>query len=165
VQSGPKQERSGGHARHYAPTLGRFLQTDPLALLGSYTYVRNSPVSGIDPSGRYIVYLHVRLYRTTIPVFHLLIYGLAWDATSVLPWLAFWARIQKKSAWFFITWWDETGIGFIYRKVGSGTLAGSYSASAVLRCGNTYRIVFNVFVPWPYQVLPTIGIGPEFRVC
>lgn len=40
------------HARHYAPSLGRFLQPDPAALENNlHAYVANSPVTGTDPSG------------------------------------------------------------------------------------------------------------------
>jgi hypothetical protein len=39
-------------ARHYSPTLGRFLQPDPSALeTNLYGYGANSPVSRVDPSG------------------------------------------------------------------------------------------------------------------
>ncbi len=40
------------HARHYSPSLGRFLQPDPIAAEGNlYGYVENSPVTKVDPSG------------------------------------------------------------------------------------------------------------------
>ena len=41
-------------ARIYSPTLGRFLQTDPIGYDGGvnlYTYVDGDPVNGIDPDG------------------------------------------------------------------------------------------------------------------
>ncbi|TMQ61251.1 MAG: RHS repeat-associated core domain-containing protein [Candidatus Eisenbacteria bacterium] len=41
-------------ARHYSPSLGRFLQRDPLgevASLNLYNYVFNNPVNGTDPTG------------------------------------------------------------------------------------------------------------------
>ncbi len=41
------------HARHYSPTLGRFLQPDPAAVEANYYgYADNSPVTRTDPSGR-----------------------------------------------------------------------------------------------------------------
>ena len=44
-------------ARFYAPTLGRFLQTDPIGSaddLNLYAYAGNSPISFSDPSGLFV---------------------------------------------------------------------------------------------------------------
>ena len=40
------------HARHYAPSLGRFIQPDPTGLEDSlYAYAANNPVTEMDPDG------------------------------------------------------------------------------------------------------------------
>jgi RHS repeat-associated protein len=52
-------------ARYYDPTIGRFLEPDPLVAdptdpqsLNRYTYVRNNPASNIDPTGATDLYLY-----------------------------------------------------------------------------------------------------------
>jgi RHS repeat-associated protein len=50
----PEAELYHYKARAYSPTLGRFLQPDPIGYgdgMNMYAYVGNSPINGIDPTG------------------------------------------------------------------------------------------------------------------
>jgi RHS repeat-associated protein len=49
------------HARHYSPTLGRFLQPDPSAAEANlYGYAANGPVTNVDPDGL----IHIKFGNT-----------------------------------------------------------------------------------------------------
>lgn len=53
-------------ARVYSPTLGRFLQTDPIGYQGGvnlYGYVANEPINGTDPTGNFRESLDDRMCR------------------------------------------------------------------------------------------------------
>ena len=55
-------------ARVYSPTLGRFLQTDPVGYedqVNLYAYVRNDPINSIDPSGKAALLLPAIPWVTT----------------------------------------------------------------------------------------------------
>jgi uncharacterized protein RhaS with RHS repeats len=49
-------------ARYYDPTLGRFLQEDPIGFISEmnlYTYVLNNPVNYVDPYGQIAIVVPV----------------------------------------------------------------------------------------------------------
>lgn len=50
----PDGDLAANGARYYSPSLGRYLQTDPLGLAGGinpYAYVASDPLNGFDPDG------------------------------------------------------------------------------------------------------------------
>jgi RHS repeat-associated protein len=56
-------------ARHYDSKIGRFLSEDPMSFSDGpnrYAYVRNSPVRGRDPSGRYTLAASAEPFRDDI---------------------------------------------------------------------------------------------------
>ncbi|MGZ8286895.1 MAG: RHS repeat domain-containing protein, partial [Allosphingosinicella sp.] len=56
-------------ARFYSPTLGRFLQTDPIGYadqVNLYAYVGNDPVSHVDPEGAWSKKVHNRIFANAM---------------------------------------------------------------------------------------------------
>ena len=56
-------------ARHYDPTVGRFLNEDPIGFGGAinfYSYVENSPSNRIDPSGLWSTEAHSQMIRRAL---------------------------------------------------------------------------------------------------
>lgn len=90
-------------ARHYSPTLGRFLQPDPSAAEANlYAYGANSPVSRVDPSG----------WESEV-MWCFLNPAACLDARQLAPWLvretvrrwgAFSAQDGRGDAWRHCTW-------------------------------------------------------------
>jgi RHS repeat-associated protein len=57
-------------ARYYSPTLQRFISEDPLdfrAGFNAYTYVLNSPLNGVDPSGLIVMVCSRPAFREVFP--------------------------------------------------------------------------------------------------
>ncbi|PZO86629.1 MAG: hypothetical protein DI623_16130 [Sphingomonas sanxanigenens] len=55
--SDPETQTAYNMARDYDPSIGRYLQSDPIGIAGglnTYSYAGNNPVVGKDPSGRFV---------------------------------------------------------------------------------------------------------------
>ena len=49
-------------ARHYDPTIGRFLSEDPIWSINLYPYADNNPIMGIDPEGEVLEYIYTNFW-------------------------------------------------------------------------------------------------------
>ena len=60
------------HARHYSPSLGRFLQPDPdRSEANLYAYSANNPVTELDPDGT--CFILCAIVNAVIDALHILI--------------------------------------------------------------------------------------------
>lgn len=132
-------------ARHYAPALGRFVQTDPSRLEASaYVYARNNPVTYQDPSGLYSMTDAEARYCWSAPwrLYHCYV---AWT----------WARValgvaQSRYPWYTL----HNGPGDAFRHcLWAGCLArllGYWSAKAIT---DAHEQVPYSLQPWAERVM------------
>ena len=80
------------HARHYSPTLGRFLQPDPSRLDAQlFVYAGNGPVSRVDPSGTLFIDHPIAKVERALKA-----YCFASQARTVICGLAEYARLSAE---------------------------------------------------------------------
>lgn len=114
-------------ARFYSPTIGRFLQTDPVGTaddLNLYAYVGNSPINLVDPSGR--------------------VAETPWDVANVaLGAMSLTANIKSKN----YAWAVVDAFGLAYDAVATAVPflpAGASAGVTAMRAGNSVRASLNI---------------------